>query len=71
MGYNKILKRYRADVDYAVLNLWQKQIIWNVLTANGSNTSLNEKYISEDVIVQIIESRKANKSGVTMGFGSK
>ena len=67
---SQILKRHRYDIDYTVLDLWQKQIIWNVLTANGSDTSLNEKYISEDELVKMIESRKANKSGVTIGFGS-
>ena len=67
---SQILKRHCSDIDYTVLDLWQKQIIWNVLTANGSDTSLNEKYISEDELVKIIESRKTNKSGVKMGFGS-
>ena len=67
---SQILKRHRSDIDYTVLDLWQKQIMWNVLTTKGSDTSLNEKHISEDELVQIIESRKANKSGVKMGFGS-
>ena len=67
---SQIIKRHRSDIDQTVIDLWQKQIIWNVLTTNRSDTSLNENHISEDELVQIIESQKANKSGVKMGFGS-
>ncbi len=68
--FSRILKRHRSDIDYSVLDIWQKQIAWSAITSSESNSSLNEKYILEDELVQIIENRKSDKSGVTMGFGS-
>jgi len=63
-----ILKDHQTVIDNTVVVLWQQTIIWNMLKRTDSNTILNQEYLSEDLLDDIIKRRKEEKPGIKIGF---
>ena len=64
----EILKKYYSDINYKIIDLWIKQILWNMLKNSGSDMTLNEIDLSETMLAEIVKSSKSETTGFSIGF---
>ncbi len=63
-----LLSKYKSDINYTVLDIWLRKIVWDVLKSTDSTPILQNNDLSEDTLSEIIKNFKSDSSTVKIGF---